>query len=35
VSRLLASRSIRRFFALVVFLGVALVLWDLIRELLG
>jgi uncharacterized membrane protein YfcA len=35
VSQLLGGRSIRRYFALVVFLGVALVLWDLFRETLG
>jgi uncharacterized membrane protein YfcA len=34
VSQLLGGRSIRRYFALVVLVGVAMVLWDLIRELL-
>jgi len=34
VSQLLGGRRIRRYFALIVFLGVAMVLWDLVRELL-
>jgi hypothetical protein len=33
VSRLLGGRRIRRYFALVVFVGVAMVIWDLAREL--
>jgi uncharacterized membrane protein YfcA len=34
VSQRLGGRRIRRYFALVVFVGVAMVLWDLARELL-
>jgi uncharacterized membrane protein YfcA len=33
VSRILGGRSIRRYFALVVAQGVALVIWDLIRQI--
>jgi uncharacterized membrane protein YfcA len=35
VSRLLGGRNIRRYFALAVFVGVAMVLWDLIRSLVA
>jgi uncharacterized membrane protein YfcA len=34
VSQLLGGRSIRRYFALVVFVGAAMMVWELVRELL-